>query len=251
MWGREFKARMLMEKFGVSRPQVGYDLKQYMALFPKNVDKYNPSVKAYTPSTEFRPELNALSDDSNVEGSCLAKVPRVEKATSNAVLSLLLLAIQKEKGAELVYGSSSVPIGKKRLIYPTRIVSTANRLHFRGYCTLRKGYRDFLISRCLTKPMLKSRKIELPYDALWYEHIDVKLIVNPSLPEDGKDLVAYEYKEKLDQVTPMPKAMLHYFLIDNNIPNSDEQLEMARVNPWSYPVVVEMSNDVSTLLFKK
>lgn len=251
MWGREFKARMLIEKFGVSRPQVVTDLKQYMALFPKNVNIYNPVEKAYTPSEQFTPELIDNCDDSCVEGSYLTKVPVLSKTIDPETLSLILTAIQNQQCVELIYGSNTTPLGKKRLIYPTRLLSTTNRFHFRGYCTLRKEYRDFVVSRCLTKPVLKPCTIELPKDNLWDETIEVKLTVNPNLPKESQELISHDYIGKLDKPILLRKAMLHYFLIDNNIPSSKEHYLMAKSNPWSYPLLIERNEELDRLLFSK
>ena len=251
MWGRAFKARMVMERFGVSRVQAGLDFKQYQALFPKNVETYNPALKSYTPSHLFLPELSLITDDSGVEGSYLTHVPTISKTVKANTLSLILHAIQVGKGVELVYGSSSVPLGHKRLIYPTRILSTANRLHFRGYCASRMEYRDFVISRCLTKPILRRRTIELPEDVLWEQTIELELIINPSLSREGQELVAHDYAGQLERGITLPKAMLHYFLIDNNIPATPEQHDFATRNPWAYPLLVNKLDRFYDVLFNQ
>jgi hypothetical protein len=249
MWGRAFKARMLMDKFGSSRSQVASDLKLYISLFPKNVDTYNPVVKAYTPSIHFTAGLIALEDDSGVEDSCLTRVPVLSKTIESEILTLILQAVQANQGVELIYGSSTTPLGKRRLIYPVRLLSCVNRLHFRGYCSYRKEYRDFVVSRCLTKPRLKPPMTNLPEDHLWNEEIEINLHVNPSLSKEGQDLIRHDYKAQLEQKFTLPKAMVQYFIIENNIPSTKEQFQLAESKPWSYPLVLERSDEVDNLLF--
>ncbi len=251
MWGRSFKARMLMDHFGVSRPQVSADLKHYKKLFPDNVNSYNPKEKAYTPSTVFTPHFDNGFTDTFVEGSVLYGVRKLSRVEDIGVLSTILAAIQGLKGVELIYASTSNPIGAKRIIFPTRIISASNRLHFRGFCETRMEYRDFSISRCMTKPKLRKPPKDIPEDFAWNEQVELELMVNPYLSMDGQKLVTHEYQELLLEPINLPKAMVHYFLIDNNLPSSDEQFHQATKNPWSYPLVIQNESKLLNHLFRK
>jgi len=84
---------------------------------------------------------------------------------------------------------------------------------------------------------------------MWNEEIEISLHVNPCLSQEGQELVRHDYKGQLDQKVNLPKAMFQYFIIDNNIPSTKEQYQMAESNPWSYPLVMEQSEDVDNLLF--
>lgn len=237
MWGRSFKARMLMERFGVSRQQVGLDFSLYMRLCPENVQPYDPANRAYLPKAGFTPRLSSNTDSSEVENSVVEKIPIINRTNNPKTLSSVLSAIQECKAIEFIYGSASMPIGRKRTVVPVRVISTSNRLHFRGYCTEKLDFRDFTISRCLTIPKIKQKKIDLPPDRHWEEEVEVTLVVNPALGEDGQRLIAEEYGDSLNKVIRMPGPTLHYFLIDNNFPAVEHDYLAAKKKPWAFPII--------------
>lgn len=250
MWGRSFKARMMMERLGVSRQQVGLDFSLYMKLCPDNVEPYNPAKKAYTPTTGFTPMFFSGEGFAEVENSVVHQVPVVRRSSKANVLAVILAAIQEFRSIEFVYGSASTPIGKKRAAVPTRLISTANRLHFRAYCFENKDYRDFSISRCLTVPKIKPRsKIDIPIDIDWGVDVEITLKANPALDKDGRELVYKEYGAAMDEIITIPGPTLNYFLIDNNYPSTKSELALANKQPWVYPILASYSERFSRFLF--
>lgn len=249
MWGRAFKARMLMQRFSISRQQVGSDFALYMQLCPDNIQPYDPTIKAYTPKLGFTPKLITAVDDSDVEDSLMHSVQIIKRADDKKTLPVVLSAIQKSKTIEFVYGSASFPIGIKRVVIPTRILSTSNQLYFRAYCTVNNNYQDFTISRCLTIPKLMPETVAFPADQLWDESVEVTLKVNPHLDEYSQKLVLNEYGSALNQEIILPIPTLRYFLIDNNLPLSGNDHEAAKKTPWAFPIFAIYNAEADRLLF--
>lgn len=250
MWGRSLNARMLMAKFGVSRAQVVKDIKLYMELFPKNIAPYQPTEKAYTPSRNFEPFLTSGLPEADLEGSLLCRVPVIQRQVGQRSLSIVLSAIQEEKAIEFIYASATDPVGRRRIVAPSRILSASNRLHFRGYCFERKDYRDFVVSRCLTTPKIKNLPEPRPIDEQWKTLVEVHLKPNPGLPPKGQKLIALEFGEALDQPVTLSGPLFHYFLLDNHLPSSKADFELAKSNPWAFPVVW-ISSSANSFLFDK
>ncbi len=249
LWKRSLVARALTDEFGISRYQAGKDIKLYQSLFPENVKPYSPEDKAYKPMPGFKPQLMDKALPEGLSSDLIEHVPLLGRRVDNNALYSVLDAIDSQTVIEVVYGSNSMPTGFKRKIYPTRIIKTSNRLHFRGYCLLKQDYRDFVFSRCLTVPRLLPDKIEPPCDKLWNDNVTFKVRINPGLSEAAQQLVQYEYGNVLQEVVYLSKALFHYYLIDNNIPANKTQMKIAHENPWAYPLLVELSSELEQLLF--
>lgn len=249
LWKRSLVARALTDEFGISRYQAGKDIKLYQSLFPENVKPYSPEDKAYKPMSGFKPQLMDEALPAGLSSGLIEHVPLLGRKVENNALYAVLDAIDSQTVIEVVYGSNSMPTGCKRKIYPSRIIQTSNRLHFRGYCLLKKDYRDFVFSRCLTVPRLLPDKIKAPCDKLWNDTVTFKVGINPGLNEAAQQLVQYEYGDVLHEAVCLSKALLHYYLIDNNIPANKTQMKIAHEKPWAYPLLVELSSELEQLLF--
>jgi len=250
MWGRTLNARLIIERFGVSRAQVAKDLKVYMELFPENIAPYEPVVKAYVPSNRFEPGFPIEAGVTGVDSALLDSVPILERSASPVVLARILSAIQSNKAIEFIYGSTRTPVGSRRLVAPSRIITAANRMHFRGYCFERLEYRDFVVARCLTTPKLKKPPSNPCEDKDWAVTITLSLQANPSLPKSGRALINKEFALAGKCVVTLPGPMLNYFLIDNNLPATKSARDEAKSTPWAYPVAwVSDSKEISRFLF--
>src|SRR3990167_3534408 len=220
MWGRSFKARMLMLQFGISRHQALKDLTIYKDLFPNNVAPYDSSVKAYQPGKRFHPELLIGLPATNIEDCVLFRPPRIQRHVDTSFLCLILNAIENQMVMELIYASSSFPLGKRRRMLPTKMIDAANRLHFRAFCYEHNEYRDFVVSRCLTKPKLSNCNALPPADAGWEGTISFRVVINSELDEAGQRLVESEFPDFANQTITLPIGLFHYFLIDNHLPQT-------------------------------
>ncbi len=257
LWGRCFKARILMDTFGVSRHQASMDIKNYIELFPRNVKPYNPLVKYYEPSDDFVPELAGVDPDYPLTHGLVDAhdQPPVEICTSlrreldNKVVLGVLKHIEEKTTFEAIYASASTPVGSKRVLSPTKIIFASGRLHARAYCHEKGEYRDFALSRFLTSPRPLRINKELPRDALWDRTLTVRIIVNPNLSEDAQALISREFSSILSEPLKIKASLLHYFLQDNNIPVDEISMQKAESVPWSYPVIAELDNNAKEYLF--
>ena len=251
LWKRSLVARSLIDEFGISRYQAGKDIKLYQRLFPKNLKPYSPEDKAYKPMSGFKPQLMEDTLPAGLSSGLVEHVPLLNRCVDNDTLYTVLDAIDSQKVIEVVYGSNSMPLGRKRKIYPTCIIKTSNRLHFRGYCLLKQDYRDFVFSRCLTKPRLLPEQVRVPSDKLWNDTVNFTVIINPALNEAAQTLVQHEYGCDLNEPICLPKALFHYYLIDNNLPTNKMQIDIANKTPWAYPLLVQLLPELERLLFAR
>ena len=249
LMNRRMVARELVELFGISRFQAGKDIKLYMELYPGNVQPYSPSDKAYLAAEQFSPSISADHIINDVECPSIYDVALIHRRVKMPVLNALLDAIHNQRRITASYASASQPLGSKRAIAPTRLVRTSNRLHVRAYCFSRKEYRDFVLSRFLTTPKPQALDFKLPVDEFWEQEVALSIEVNRHLPDDAQRLIESEYGFKSPFQVSMPKALLHYFLIDNNLPTNNEALKKASLNPWTYPLVPQLDDSVKELLF--
>ena len=258
LWGRCFKARMLMDTFGVSRHQAAMDIKKYIALFPRNVKPYNPVVKYYEPSDDFAPDLAGVDPDYPLTHGLVDAHdhPPVEICESlrrdldDKVVLAVLKHIEQQTAFEAIYASASTPIGSKRVLSPTKVIFASGRLHIRAYCHEKDEYRDFALSRFLTTPRLSKINKELPTDNLGDRNVTVKVIVNPNLSEDAQILISKEFASILSEPLRINASLLHYFLQENNLPEDEAGMQKASSTPWSYPVIAELNDDLKECLFK-
>lgn len=237
LWGRRYTSNMLIEAFGISKALAHKDIALYKKCFPDNVAPFDAKLGYLKPASTF---FCQLVDPRSPPDDLVQQVPKLEKTVSGKTLQLILKAIDQKRSIEVNYASSNNPIGKKRLITPSKIINASNRLHFRGYCHEKNNYRDFVIARCQTLPRIKSSPSNLPVDNDIQDTVEVKINVNSALCNDGRRLVEKEYRDVLSQPVHLPRALFHYFLIDNNLPVTQEQLDLALRVPWAYPLLAEV-----------
>lgn len=257
LWGRCFKARMLMETFGVSRHQAGMDIKNYIELYPNNVKPYNPLVKYYEPSGKFVPDLAGVDPDYPLIHGLVdaSDHPPIEVCTNlrreldSKVVLAVLKHIEEQTAFEAIYASASTPIGSKRVLSPTKVIFASGRLHIRAYCHKKSEYRDFALSRFLTTPRPSKINKELPIDDLCERMLNVKVIVNPNLSEDAQALIHKEFSSILSESLRIKASLLNYFLQENNLPIDEVSLQKAASMPWSYPVIADLGGDAQEYLF--
>ncbi|HCC5835525.1 WYL domain-containing protein [Citrobacter farmeri] len=257
LWGRKLTLSMVQEAFDISRNQASRDIRLYRELAPANVPPYNPADQCYRPGKTFTPlfavtepheMLNVISHAVQ-NALALDAVPLLPRQIKEGVLPAVLTAIEYRAAFEAIYASASTPIGIKRVLVPVAIVYVDNRLHLRAWSEHHNSYRDFVLSRILTTPKFLSRKIEFPADLIWNTWINISLVPNPHLSDDGKRLICKEYQLDESGVYKVRAALVHYFLQTNILPNSPEQLLQAKSNPWSYPVTINNWEELKPYLF--
>jgi hypothetical protein len=241
LWRREYTYRLSIERFGVSKAQAVKDLKLYCELNPSCLSPYDPKIKAHVPKLGFTPRFGISAFDGFSFDGMIEQAQVLKRKEMTPVLTKVMDAKQAGKAVEVIYRSFSHPLGLKRTIFPTQIIWASNRIHFRGYCLIRNKYRDFVIARCVTLPKLIDLPIEqeIPEDVDWDDQVTVALMVNPQLNSDAQAMILEEYIDSLNRSYVMPSAMVRYFIVDNNLPGSNQQKQQAVTTPESYPILIK------------
>jgi hypothetical protein len=245
LWGRGLNARMIMDNYGISRHQANKDIKLYSETYPNNLKPYDPLDKSHRPTNAFKPEL--ISEDpieviraggfSQLEETAVATLQLLQRRVINGVIPSILAAIDNKSDVEAIYASASTPVGKRRRIHPKVMIYASNRLHVRAYCYENNEYRDFVLSRILTIPKHIKPQIILPEDKNYTDKVEIKLLVNPALSEEGQDLIRREYNLIENKKVLVRECLIQYFLQTNALPTSNKQLEESESSPWSFPVI--------------
>ncbi len=250
MWERKFNARPLMEYFGISRYQATKDLKNYIIYAPNNVLSYDHLSKCYRPTTSFSPiftnespeeYLRTINDISDHEGAAsIGEVPKLIRHIETGVLPSIMLSIDSKMAIDINYASANSPSGKNRRVWPTTLVYASNRLHLRAYCNERLDYRDFNVSRILSVPCITDIVRPPVIDVSWETKIEIKLVPNPALSNDARKLIAREFNLKKGvRVLNLRAALVQYFIQDNLLPCTNQQIEESKDKPWKFPLKIE------------
>jgi hypothetical protein len=120
------------------------------------------------------------------------------------------------------------------------------------------GYRDFLIGRFISNPEVvkaprnnknsgkyapafeQCNRVPPEADTDWEQMVELELKPNPHLSGEQQALIASDYELEEGGAWKrftMRKPLIGYFLVDNRIPSSKVEYDMAvRDNPIAWPV---------------
>lgn len=257
LWGRQLQTKLMVRAYGISRHQAMKDIKLYCQTFPSNVKPYSPVDMSYKPSRSFQPGL--ISEDvchvidaggfASITGAQVENVPVIHRRVIDGAVAAVLSALEIGADIEVLYASASTPSGAKRRLRPCSLFYTANRLHIRAYCHTKKDHRDFVLSRMLTLPELKSSKEVIPDDESFLRELEVKIIPNPALDAIAQKLITKEYQLEDKGSFTIKECLINYFLKTNSLPSSSSQQRDAELTPWSYPVIAILDGGLSSLFF--
>lgn len=266
LWERRLTTTMLMKTFGISRPQAQKDIKLYQQISPKAVKPYQLGIPYHQPTENFEPALlseadlqwHAIEEYAPPVAAHTTEMPMLIRCHNLRVLARLLSAIEHQRSIEAVIATMSSPKGRGRRLTPTAIAFVNNRYHVRAFCWDNMAYRDFLIGRFKSTPIVvKTSKGEKEWgnsasaferykgippepDAEWELMIELELRPNPHLSQDQQALIVSDYE--LDQGgaakrIALRKPLIGYFLVDNRIPASKDEYYLAvNENPKAWPV---------------
>ncbi|WP_310330680.1 WYL domain-containing protein [Roseateles asaccharophilus] len=116
-------------------------------------------------------------------------------AVQPSVFSAVVQAAKSGAGVKIIYRSMNHPEGLPRVVFPHALVRAPRRWHMRAWCTERRDFRDFVLSRVQTAEAVEaSRPPEAAEgrDAGWTRMVDLRLIPHPSLTEAQQNLIAAE-----------------------------------------------------------
>jgi hypothetical protein len=266
LWERRLTSTMLMKTFGISRPQAQKDIKLDQQLAPKAVKPYQLGIPYHQPTECFEPVLlsevdlqwQAIEEYAPPMAAHTTEMPMLIRRHNLRVLARLLSAIEHQRSIEAVVATMSSPKGRGRRLTPTAIAFVNNRYHVRAFCWDNMAYRDFLIGRFKSTPKVvrpsksskdwgdnapafeRCRGIPPEPDAEWEQMIELELRPNPHLSQDQQALIVTDYE--LDQGGSskrivLRKPLIGYFLVDNRIPASEVEYNLAvDENPKAWPV---------------
>ncbi|MFA7098261.1 MAG: WYL domain-containing protein [Gammaproteobacteria bacterium] len=242
-WGNGITAILISNIFGISRQAAQKTIDDYRSLFPGQIE-YNGSRKRHEPTKSFEPHfirLNPLYFLDYLRGQSLAEYYREESEWSDITVTdvdrLLRPEIPTQPIKKVLYGLLhqkvvSIDYHKKDLekggltirpISANHIVFADNRYHVRGYCHLKKAYRDFVLTRIVYAEILEGEEwVSTSEDKEWNEFIELKYKPNPELAESIRKSILqnYEYKESGIRRIRCRKAIAYYInkklLAENN-----------------------------------
>lgn len=266
LWERRLTTTMLMEAFGISRPQAQKDIKLYQQLSPEALKPYQLGIPYHQPTQGFEPVLlsdadlqwHAIEEYAPPITSHSTEMPMLSRKHNLRILARLLSAIEHQRSVEAVIATMSSPKGRGRRLTPTAIAFVNNRYHVRAYCWDNLDYRDFIIGRFkstpkVVKPTKKrsgwgdkapafelSEGIPSKLDEEWNQVIELELKPNPSLSPEQQSLIISDYALEVDGSSKrikLRKSLIGYFLVDNRIPaNPNEYKAAAENNSTAWPV---------------
>ena len=266
LWERRLTTTMLMETFGISRPQAQKDIKLYQQIAPTAMKPYQLGIPYHQPTETFEPVLlsgedlqwQSIEDYAPPSAGHATEMPMLQRRHDLTVLARLLSAIEHKRSIEAVIATMSSPKGRIRRLTPTAVAFVNNRYHIRAFCWDHMGYRDFLIGRFKSNPEvvtaprsgMSSAKnapafeqcsgVPPEADTDWDQMVELELKPNPHLSGEQQALIASDYELEeggaWKRVT-MRKPLIGYFLVDNRIPSSKVEYHMAaHDNPIAWPV---------------
>lgn len=241
LWNREITSNAIAETFAVTRQRAHQDISTYKELAPRNVQPYYAASRAHRASINFAPvllddDLEGVFSTQGLVSPHITYMPKLERRVLTGVIPVLLSAIEEGHSIKAVYASKTHPDGIERIMHPVCVVFTLNRAHLRAYCRERQEYRDFLLSRFLAVPSFVSPNL-IPDDSNFAENVTLRLIVNPQLKDAEFEMISKEFGIINSKEVQIKRCCLNYFLRENNLPATHEQMEEAQTNPWSYPII--------------
>ena len=132
-------------------------------------------------------------------------------------LRILNHACRKKLVLEVDYGSlSDAGYHDGRHIAPHSIVMDGLRAHVRAYCFKNSEYRDFIVGRFRSAPVIErpvSEEIGALYDEKWNQQLELILCAEPSLTPAQKLNIEMEYQMQNGQrIIETPIALLPYVM---------------------------------------
>lgn len=267
LWERRLTTTMLMEVFGISRPQAQKDIKLYQQLSPEALKPYQLGIPYHQPTEGFEPVLlsdadlqwHVIEEYAPPMASHTTEMPMLSRKHNLRVLARLLSAIEHQRSVEAVVSTMSAPKGRGRRLTPTAIAFVNNRYHVRAYCWDNLGYRDFVIGRFKSSPKVvlptnncsgwgdnapafeRYEGIPSEFDVEWNQMIELELKPNPNLSLEQQSLIMADYVldvESASKRVTLRKPLIGYFLVDNRIPATIDEYKIAvEDNSIAWPVL--------------
>lgn len=268
-YGGTLRRSTLTDEFDISPQQATKDIKAYTELAEHNMI-YSMPQKAYVSTDDYRPIFKSTNARTFLRRLALVatggrryknwvnlKVPvAITKAptrlASDAVLNVVLQAIDQNKSFMADYVSINSGSKKRRIIIPTALASDGYRWHVRGWDQKKEQHCDFVISR-LSKPTLRNENVSKPpRDLAWDTACQVILVPRSDLPQSSKKIIAKEFSMTRGQLQlETTKAMIFYTLrgygFDPRVIGDTDHM----LNRSLLPLEIKNIDEVETLLDRR
>ncbi|GJH41893.1 WYL domain-containing protein [Pasteurella canis] len=194
----------IMDRFDIKQAAATRDLSLYAKIAPDNLI-YDPRVKYYIPSNQFKPRLNlstnkCLNTLATGYGNYIESTNRLIDYIDTLyepnldITVCLIKAINQNKPVLIEYISKTGL--SSRIICPFALINTSLRWHTRAYDRQTNKFKDFVINRIIQIKILDEPTFEQETsdkDEQWTSYINLELQVHP-LKMEFKEMIEQEYQ---------------------------------------------------------
>ena len=236
----------LEECFGVSTPQASVDLRAYQEAAPNNIE-YDLTQKTYVPTNSFQPkflrlsadrylaQLNAILNGAILTGDTWFKSPppatvmkTVVRSVGAKTLRAVLGAIEDRHELEIEY--QSLKNERRRAIAPHALAFDGHRWHARAWCTERREFRDFVLTRIRSVGESRPSGADPTNDIEWNTIVKLKIVPHPKLTDAGKAAIELDYGMEGGLLVLETRAALAFYLIKRlNLDLDDDKITPDRL----------------------
>lgn len=235
----------LEARFGVSTPQASVDLRAYQEAAPNNIE-YDPTEKAYVPTSTFQPKFMRLSADryllqlnSILNGAIsttdtwfgspppASVMKTVVRSVEPKTLRAILRAIEGRRDLDLVY--QSLTNTRARAIAPHALAFDGHRWHARAWSGEHKEFRDFVLTRIQSVGESRPSDADPTNDVEWNTIVYLKIVPHPKLADAQKAAIELDYGMKGGLLVVETRAALAFYLIKRlNLDLNGDQISPER-----------------------
>lgn len=235
-WEGVVQRQRVCDAFAVTANHVTRDLTLYRTLSPGNLE-YDVSLRAYRPSTRFRPLLSSGTPEEYLAllrlhmetggitglpdwaiGVPTSGLPTPQGTVNAEVLRALTRALRDGSGVDMQYQSLKTPEPRKRRVWPHHLVYVGSRWHVRAYDSKGERFGDFVLSRIsATTSVPDASPKPVVQDRDWSGELVVEVVPNPKFSPAQQAVIAMEYGmaaagKHWIWAARMRRALVPYFL---------------------------------------
>jgi hypothetical protein len=218
-WEGRVNRRDLIDAFRVSQPQAALDLKAYLATLAPGQVFYDTRQRRYEATPSFRPiygipDIGPWLERSRLSGLSIEVLPTLNRPLDHDLMAKLYRAIRDRVAIIIAYQTMRRAEAEDRPITPTAFVSDGQRWHVRAYCHLRKGYRDFVLSRIAWSEASMTEEHHTahpPVDLDWETWVTLWLAPAAHLEDNQRRAVCWDYGITQGHLTIQVRRALEFY----------------------------------------
>ncbi|MDP3529951.1 MAG: WYL domain-containing protein [Methylicorpusculum sp.] len=231
LWEGRITSSILMQQFGISRGQASKDFSLYHQLAEDNL-LYDLNQKAYVASESFTPcfirgtadEYLRLLEAGNYLGQSVVLpitptgigvelLDPPQRKLNFQVLRLVHQAIRQKRQLNVTYHAmNSEP--SALTLEPHSLVYNGFRWHIRAYSVTHQTYRDFVLARFLSAPVLSDKALHFAeQDEEWQTFETLTIAPHPDLSPDQQAVIADDFgMDNATLILTVRRALRLYYL---------------------------------------